>query len=251
MTDPQTETFDVPLIAVTIAARADEVWRALRDPALILQWFGWDAETLPAEVDFIFIEHARGDDQTRVLRFEGMGDRFEVEARGQQSILRVVRPALTPDTDWDAGFEDMTQGWMAFVQQLKFAMEHHGLAPRRTIYLSGSPLEAGDPLAAAALGLDDLPLLGQRYVVEIDEDARLTGHVWHKTRHQLGVTVDDWGNGLLVIMDRPANDRWPNGGSQATLTTYGLSDEDFADLEADWRDWWDERFEKPARATSD
>lgn len=251
MTSTAAEPFDVPLISVTIGVPAAEVWRALREPALILQWFGWDADTLPAEVEFIFIEHAVADDDARVLRFEGMGDRFEVEARGQQSILRVVRPAPSPDTDWDAAFDDMTQGWMAFVQQLKFAIEHHGLAQRRTLYFSGSPREAGDPLAAEALGLDDLPLLGQRYVVEIDEDERLTGHVWHKTRHQLGVTVDDWGNGLLVIMDRPPNDRWPRGGSQATLTTYGLSDAAFADLEARWSEWWNEGFEKPAQAACD
>lgn len=242
---------DKPLIELPIAAPADQVWDALRDPPKILRWFGWDAATLPDEVDYIFIAHAQADDEARILRFEGMDDRFEVESRGRQSILRVVRPAPSADTDWDAAFDDMTQGWIAFAQQMKFAIEHHGLAERRTLYLSGSPA-AGDPLGAAALGLDDLPLIGQRYneIVGPEEDG-LSGHVWHKGKHQFGVTVDQWGNGVLIVMDRPPNERWPTGGSQATLTTYGLDDAAFADLEVRWRDWWDEHFAPAAQQSCD
>lgn len=242
---------DKPLVELPITARADEVWDALRDPAKILRWFGWDADTLRDEVEFIFIEHAQADNAARVLRFEGMGDRFEVEGRGQQSILRVVRPAPSADTDWDAAFDDMTQGWIAFAQQLKFAIEHHGLAARRTLYLSGSPAP-GDPLGAEALALHDLPLVGQRFNEPVGpEEDGLSGHVWHKGAYQFGVTVDQWGNGLLIVMDRPPNDRWPTGGVQATLTTYGLDDDAFAELETRWRDWWGEHFAPAARQTCD
>lgn len=246
------ETWDVPIIVLPIAASADQVWQALRDRDLILQWFGWDAQTLPAEIELIFFDHAVADDDARTLRFEGMSDRFEVEARGQQSILRIVRAGPSPDTDWDLGFEDMTQGWMAFAQQLKFGLEHHSLqGRRRTLYLNGSPAE-GDPLGAGALGLDDLPLVGQQFneIVGPEEDG-LTGHVWHKSRHQFGVSVDQWGDGLLIVMDRPPNDRWPTGGSHATLTTYGMDEAEFEALEARWREWWDEHFQAAAQVACD
>ena len=44
-----------PVVAeVVIAAPADAVWRALREPAEIRRWFGWDYDGLDAEIEFIF-----------------------------------------------------------------------------------------------------------------------------------------------------------------------------------------------------
>ena len=49
------------LVELAIAAPADTVWRAMRDPARIAQWFGWDATTLewatptpPPHGNFVF-----------------------------------------------------------------------------------------------------------------------------------------------------------------------------------------------------
>lgn len=41
-----TRTTDHVLVEVTVPARADVVWAALRDPRKIEQWFGWDADGL-------------------------------------------------------------------------------------------------------------------------------------------------------------------------------------------------------------
>lgn len=246
---PDVTTIDRPLVEVTVSAPAELVWQALRDPAMIRQWFGWDADTLAGEIDFIFVEHAEPSDAERVLRFEGMGDRFEVEARGDTSLVRVVRPEPTATTDWDEIFEDMTQGWIAFVQQLKFALERHPGADRRTLYLSGSPKPASPALAAAALGLDPGWSPGDAYSVATPPGDRLSGNVWHRGRHQLGTTVRAWGDGLLVVMDRPPSDRWPTGGSQVILTTYGLADPELEALGTRWTAWWNQHFDKPAQAT--
>lgn len=237
--DRPTATFDRPLVEVTVSAPATEVWRALRDPAAIREWFGWDTESLADEIDYIFIQHAEPDDDARVLRF-GLGDRFEVIDHGASCVVRVVRAAPTVDTDWDDVFDDMVQGWIAFAQQLAFAYSRHGGAQRRTLYFAGSPREPRGPLASAALGLTPSSVrIGDAYAPVVVGDEALAGTLWHRRNHQLGVTVEAWGDGLLVILDRPANDRWPHGGSQAILTTYGLDDAQFEALRTRWTAWWE------------
>ncbi len=239
MTDDK-PTFDVPLFELTISAPADRVWAALRDPELIRDWFGWDADSLEAEIKVIFGDYADADDSARVLRF-GMGDRVEVVAAGTETVVRLVRPAPSPDTDWDEFFEDVTQGWIAFFRQLQFAFDRHPGGGRRTLYFSGSPLAAGAPLAAAALGLAGVGRAGEPYAARA-AGGELAGRVWHRGRHQVGLTVDGWGDGLLVIMDRPASESFPRGSSQAILTTYGLDDEELAALRQRWEAWWSEHF---------
>ena len=147
-------------------------------------------------------------------------------------------------------FEDMIQGWIAFAQQLAFAMSRHAGQHRRTLFFSGSSLAAAHRSAAALLELD-AARAGERYTITPMADGSLSGTVWHRARHQLGVTVDGWGDGLLVVMDRPANDRWPVGGSQAILTTYGLDDAAFEALRTRWTAWWDAHFGPSAQTSCD
>ena len=247
MSDRDNPTFDLPIIEVTVAAPAEQVWQALRDPAVIRDWFGWDTDTLAEEIAYIFFDHANASDTERIIRF-GRGDRFEVEARGGQTVVRLVRAAPTADTDWEDVFEDEAQGWIAFVQQLRFALERHPGEQRRTLYFAGSPRASGDPLAAAALGLAGRA--GESFSGSA-AGVPIAGTVWHRGRHQIGLEVGEWGNGLLVVMDRPPSDRWPTGSSQVIATTYGISDGDFRALEARWSAWWDLHFGKSTRSGCD
>ena len=73
-----------------------------------------------------------------------------------------------------------------------------------------------------------------------------SGQIWFTARHQTGVTVDAWGDGLLVVLDQPPSEKRPRGTTMITLTTYGLSETAFADLQSLWQGWWDERFETVA-----
>lgn len=240
MTKPRDPSLPlVPLVEVTVSAPAAEVWRALRDPAAIREWFGWDSDSLGDEIEYIFEQHAEADDAARVLQF-GRGDRFELEDRGASCVLRVVRPAPSADTDWDDVFDDETQGWIAFVQQLAFAFARHRLGHRRTLYSSGSPRVANGASATRALGLAiDGLRPGDRIAVAAQTGEAIAGTLWHRGRHQHAITVDGWGDGLLLLIERPASDRWPHGGSQAILTTYGLDDDAFEALRARWSAWWD------------
>ena len=208
-------TFSRALIEVTIAAPADEVWKSLRDRQRIAQWFGWDSDTLGEEIDYIFINRATGDDAARTLTF-GKGDRIEVEPRGAGCVLRLVRPAPTADHDWEDIFEDVTQGWIAFVVQLRFALERHAADKRRTLFLSGSPRAAGQPLASRSLGLPTTGAPGTAYAITAPAGDALAGTIWHRGRHQLAVTIDGIGDGLLVAMDRAPDAKYPT----ATARSY-------------------------------
>ena len=238
-------TFPRALIEVNIAAPADEVWRALRDKDRLAQWFGWETDSLGDEIDYIFFgDHAQPDEAARKLRFDGDPDWFEVEARGDKScVVRFMRPAPTAEHSWEDIFEDVTQGWIAFVQQLRFMMDRHRADKRRTLFLSGSPVKPNAPLAAKAFGLPATGAAGGDYKVTAPMGDALAGKVWHRGPHQLGLTVDGVGDGLLVVMDRPADAKYANGHSQVILTTYGLSDRAYDELAARWKTWWSERFD--------
>ncbi|MFN3856685.1 MAG: hypothetical protein ACK4RV_02975 [Caulobacter sp.] len=237
---------DRVLIDLTISAPASEVWAALREPAKVLRWFGWDADSLPAEVDFIFVQYARADEAAGVLHFEGTSDRFEVIDEGDTSRLRVVRAAAAESDDWDDVYEDMTEGWITFVQQLRFALERHALAPRRTLFFTaGRSEERTDARPLEALGLSDLTgaSADQTWARDLPTGDSLRGRVWHASSRQIGLTVDEWGEGLLVVHDAGA---WSLGGGHgagmAVLTTYGLDEAAFQSLELRWTRWWRGRF---------
>ena len=239
----QGDTRDRVLVEVAIAAPADEVWDAIRDPAKIYNWFGWDAAGLKDEIDFIFDKYGKADAGSRTLRFEGTQDRFEVEARGEGSVLRVVR-AEPAGARWDDVYEDMTEGWISFVQQLRLAIEWHCLRPRRTLYLNGSA-NPGRTAPIPALGVEKLMTASQGEIVTLDLPTgdRIKGRAWHRTNWQVGVTVPQWGDGLLIVTDKSVTDTSPDGRGMVVLTTYGLSDQEFAELEGRWRTWWDANFE--------
>lgn len=240
MTEAAKPMEDHVLVEVTVPAPADAVWAALRDPQQIRNWFGWDADSLKDEIDFIFVTHAEADEERRAVTFVGVNDRYEIEAQGQNTLVRVVRSA--PVGEWTDVFDGMIEGWISFTQQLAFAFARHPGQTRRTIFFSGPP--RADGLGRSVLGLDAAPAAGEPYSMPLGPDADAAGQVWFTARHQIGVTVDGWGDGLLVVLDSPPReDKRPRGATMLTLTTYGLSDAAFADLEARWRTWWDARFE--------
>lgn len=241
MSDAEQPMEDRVLVEVTVPAPYSQVWAAMRDREALANWFGWDADSLADEIEFIFFTHAVADEANGVVNFEGVNDRYEVVADGDRTIVRVVRSR--PADSWSDVFDGMIEGWISFTWQLAFALERHAGETRRTVFLSG-PSRA-DGLGRLLLGLDAAGASGEPWAGEIGPEAA-SGQVWFVARHQTGVTVDAWGDGLLVVVDAPPSEKQPNGFTMLTLTTYGLSDADFAGLEARWKTWWDERFETVA-----
>ena len=238
-------TSDRVIIEIVVAAPIDVVWQALRDPVEIGRWFGWDSPALAEEIDFIFRKALTVSEADHTLRGIDVPDRITLEASGAQTIVRVVRSAPVTDVSWQGIYDDMVEGWITFMQQLRFALERHSGADRRTVFLNGRARAAGTALPGDALGLGPLSTVpvGERYAITTPFGERLEGTVWFRTAYQMGVTVDAFGDGLLIPNDRPQTSKSPHGGGNLVITTYGLSDRAFAELQERWERWWTDKYE--------
>lgn len=238
------------VVDLTINAPIDMVWIALRDPAQIATWFGWDAPTLAEEIGFIFIDSATADGERHHIQFgewEGASDAIALTEEGERTRLVVERVGGAP-LDWAGRYDDMAEGWVTFFQQLRLALEHHAGQVRRTIYLSGAS-RSGVGAPSAELGLGDGAVRGtpgEAYAATLSTGDTVSGLVWYETHFQRGLTVEQWGHGLLVVTDMGVSPKRPHGGGSVLLTTYGMDDADFAALEARWTQWWNGRYEQPA-----
>lgn len=126
---------DPVIVEVVIAAPVETVWRALRDPAEIKRWFGWAYDELDEEIRYIFVEHSTADDQAHVLD-GGPGGTIALEAQGDRTVVRVTRAA--PAGSWDGVYDEVNEGWLTFIQQLRFYLERHPGEDRRTLHVPAS-----------------------------------------------------------------------------------------------------------------
>ena len=225
MSDEQT-----PRIEVTIAAPVDAVWRALREPQQIRHWHGWDDPGLEAEIQLIYLDEDKitASEADHTLEVQG-GDLFELTDIGGRTRVRLTRAPRSSNPEWAAYYDDITEGWTTFMQQLRFALERHPGDPRRTLFFMGKPRD----------GSARITLLKPT-----DAPTPMTTEEWFRSDHQVGHTVKEWGDGLLVVGDAPPSPTKPDGGAMAVLSTYGLDEEALAELRSRWTAWWTERYEE-------
>jgi uncharacterized protein YndB with AHSA1/START domain len=226
-----------PRIDVTIAAPLDIVWEALREKHKIQHWHGWDFDGLAGEIDLIYFAEAKEDAAARTLDVQG-GDHIALTPDGTGTALRLTRAPHGDDPEWDAYYDDITEGWTTFLHQLKFLLERRPGGERRTVFLSGE--NPASRSVAADLGLPDGPAGTSVALNLLGQDVR--GEIWFRSAHQVGVTVDAWGDGLLVVSSVPAGDAKPKGAVMAVLSTFDRPANEVADLAARWQPWWDERY---------
>lgn len=149
-----------PVVAeVTIAAPTTEVWRALREPRLIRRWHGWDHDGLEAEIVAIYLDDVGVAEDA--LTFDTGAGRFELESHGATTVVRVRRAAPAGAVTWHGVYDEINEGWLSFLQQLRYSLERHPDRDRRTLLL--------------------------RRRVEIPDGER-----WFASRHQEGVELDEW-----------------------------------------------------------
>lgn len=204
------------VIEVTIAAPVEAVWRSLRDPDLIRAWHGWHYDGLDEEVATIFVEHATADDDARVLRV-GDEDVFTCEPVDGGTRVRITRPAYRPGEQWSDYYDEVTEGWRTFLQQLRFLHELHPDEPRRTIALMGQGPVAGIGWLWANV---PSPLGPDRFRSEL----------------QRGALLPELGPGLVIVATKPVDDAETS--AMVVVTTYGLSDPAFEDQRQSWTRWW-------------
>lgn len=204
---------DTPVVVVTIAVPVTEVWQALRDRERVHHWHGWEADGLDDEITEIYFSDEVVEDGAAHTLTLGGGDRLELlpEREGQGTRVRLTRPPVSDDDEWAAYYDDITEGWVTFLHQLRFALEHHRDAPRRTLFLAGLG-EAPDPALLA------------------------DGSTWFRSEHQVGTRVPAWGDGLLVTAHNPTRNT-----AMAVLTTYGVDDDALAALDTAAQTWWEGR----------
>jgi uncharacterized protein YndB with AHSA1/START domain len=222
---------DPPRIEVTIAAPVDTVWAALRDKNTIRHWHGWEFDGLDDEIDLIYFSHLTEDAEARTLSVQD-GDVIRLEPDGDGTRVTLTRAPRGVNPEWDAYYDDITEGWTTFLNQLRFAVERQPGVPRRTVFLNSHNKSGRDLAQDLGLDRDTADLVGEQAKTEL----------WYRAENQLGVTVDTWGNGLLVVASCAPTEAKPDGVAMAVLSTYGLTDDQLADLTKRWRTWWTERY---------
>jgi uncharacterized protein YndB with AHSA1/START domain len=234
---------ETPEIVVVVAAPVDAVWDALRDKEKIRHWHGWEDPQLDAEIDLIYFGGSTEDGHTLTTP---NGDRFVVEPWDGGSRVTLTRAPYGSNPEWDAYYDDITEGWITFLHQLRFALERHPGEGRRTLFYSGSGDRSTGP--AEQLGLD--AAVGSAYAAEVVGES-VSGSVWFRSEHQVGLTVDQWGDGLLVLSYLEPGEAKPSGAAMAVLTLYGLGDDERERLGERWQDWWSALYPAPPQAGTD
>ncbi len=208
------------VIEVIVSAPVDTVWQSLRDHDLIKLWMGWHYDQLDAEIDLIFYQHAKADPDSHTLEL-GDGDRFELIEAEKGTVVRITRAPYDPDSEWSAYYHEVTEGWLSFLQQLRFMYQEHPGEVRRTLFLAGT---GTGPMAALE---ESIPT--ER------------GESWYSAELQHGTVLPQLGPGLVIMARKPpATDDQGNVtvGVMAIVTTYGLDDESFDAERSRWESWW-------------
>ena len=230
-------------LSVVINSDAQQVWTMLREPAKVAQWHGWEADELAAEINQIYFgkDVVEAPDHTS-LTTNG-GDVFDLKPVSAGTLVSVTRAALDHNSEWAAWDEDITQGWLTFLQQLRFALERHPHGKRRTFFFS---VPGNEGSAIENLGLSDVPKPGEPYSLTLATGEEVSGKVWFRSNHQVGLTVHGYaehGDGLLIVADQPVSEEIrPDGGSLVIISTYDLGASKLESVRALWDGWRAENY---------
>ena len=235
-----------PIIEVTVAAPIGDVWQALRDPGQLRNWHGWEydlpdgGDALADEIKTIYFNPDVVEEPPTRLSIGG--DVFDLTEVDGGVRVRITRAPRGANPDWDAYYDDITEGWRTFLFQLVWALERHPGEVRTTHFTAGTPRVPGPIVERLGLGGVAAQPVGSTYEATLPT-GRLHGTVFFRTEHQFGLTVTEWGDGLLEVADAPPAPHRPDAGSAAILSFYGMPDDEVARVRAAWDRWWVGQFQ--------
>jgi hypothetical protein len=207
-------------VEIRIDAPREEVWRAVREPGRIREWFGWDYDGIGPEIEMIFVGVPTEQPPERVDF--GDGSHLELTADGSATVVRMIQPGSLDGTAWDDVYDGVEEGWRMFLEQLRFLLETGPRGTRRTVFLAGTTT-----VARARAAVDG------------------AGPVWH-TGAYLWMRVDPAGHLIALATQEPTvwepSTPEPSTGVpgpvSVTVTTYGLDDPAFTAVREEWARRW-------------
>jgi hypothetical protein len=230
-------------LSVVINADAPQVWTMLREPAKVAQWHGWEADELADEINQIYFGSNAVEAPDHTSLTTNGGDVFDLKPVSAGTLVSVTRAALDHNSEWAAWDEDITQGWLTFLQQLRFALEHHPHGKRHTLFFE---IPGGSGSAIEKLGLSEVPKPGEPYELTLGTGEDITGKVWYHSNHQVGLTVHGYaehGDGLLIVADQPViEDVRPDGGALVIASTFDLGAHKLETISSLWDGWRSENY---------
>jgi uncharacterized protein YndB with AHSA1/START domain len=229
--------------SITVKATPEEVWRALTEAEELKRWFPLDARSSPGVGGKIWISwggEVQGESEITIWEpnrhlqlAEGPTKTavdYYIEARGGETVIRLVHSGFSDSEDWNDEFETIDSGWRTFLFQLRHYLEKHPGVPRRLPHLrASSPLSR--PEAWRKVGPPDVAE-GERYSWNGFEGV---AEVVRPPVHFAG-TIENLDDGYLFIEIEP---RATGSGPSVWVSTFGANDQVVDGvqqrLEAIWR----------------
>lgn len=113
--------------------------------------------------------------------------------RRRHSIVRLVNTGFGSGEQWDAQYDEMSDGWKLFLLNLQLHLEHFrgqvGMAMLPTATWDGTRRSAWAALIRA-LGIPESPTIGERIVVSASDAPALSGTVVDAAAWRLALLLD-------------------------------------------------------------
>jgi uncharacterized protein YndB with AHSA1/START domain len=188
------------IVETSIDAPLETVFRALTDPAVIREWFGWDYDGLEGEIRYIFVDHAQPQPPDRIVF--APDHEIALIPDGPRTTVRVTVAGGLADASWDDVYDGVEEGWRTFFAQLEFLLERQPGPGRRTVYLTGTGAPSD---VVTAFGAGEPWLAGRWQRIVVDEAGHLVALGWND-KDELGLTVSTYG--LDDAAYAAVRDRW-------------------------------------------
>ncbi|WP_214405869.1 hypothetical protein [Pseudonocardia lacus] len=174
------------------------VWRHLREPDLLRRWFGWHGPEFEAEIAGLSGGFSTVERDGRAVV---IGDhRMVLQEAGPGTELRISRIAGSGADD-----VEIDEGWVTFLEQLRYAVTVRPAGARHTLLAPGAPATA-------------IPWAHEE---------------WARSAHQRTVLVPAWGQVQVTIVRPSAGGPAP----RVVVNGYGRTDDEAAEQHAAATAW--------------